>query len=85
MADPLYVLSPAEFEVRENLSYSEEPVKILDRKEQVLRCKSIFLVKVLWRHHGMDEATWEVEDAIKTKYKHLFVSGTYPNFEDEIL
>ena len=69
----------------ENLSYSEELVKILDRKEQVLRSKSIFLVKVLWRHHGMDEATWEVEEAMKTKYPYLFVSGTYPNFEDEIL
>ena len=32
MADPSHVLSPTEFEVREELSYSEEPVMFLDRK-----------------------------------------------------
>ena len=47
LADPSHVLSPTELEVRKNLSYAEEPVKILDRKEQVLCSKSISLVKVL--------------------------------------
>ena len=80
LADPSHVLSPTEFEVREDLSYSEEPVKILDCKEKVLRSKSIPLVKILWRHHGMNEATWEGEEAMKTKYPYLFVLGTYPKF-----
>ncbi|KAA0047530.1 DNA/RNA polymerases superfamily protein [Cucumis melo var. makuwa] len=44
-------------ELRENLSYEEDPVQILDRKKQVLRNKTILLVKVLWRHHGVEEAT----------------------------
>ena len=39
LADPSHVLSPVELEVREDLSYYEEPVKILDHKEQVLRSK----------------------------------------------
>ena len=80
MADSSLVLSLMELEVREDLSYFEEPVKILDRKEQILRSKSISLVKVLWRHHVMDEATWEGEKTMKTKYPYLFVSGAYPKF-----
>ncbi|KAL6312876.1 hypothetical protein AAG906_022637 [Vitis piasezkii] len=33
---------------------------ILDNKE-VLRTKTIPLVKVLWDHHGVEETTWELE------------------------
>jgi hypothetical protein len=35
----------------------EEPVKIVDKKEQVLRTKTIPIVKVLWRNHGVEEAS----------------------------
>jgi hypothetical protein len=31
----------------------EEPVKIVDKKEQVLRTKTIPIVKVLWCNHGV--------------------------------
>ena len=52
-------------EVRSNLTFEEEPVQILDRDVKVLRKKSIPLVKVLWRNHGSEEATWEPEEAIR--------------------
>ncbi|MBM1124184.1 hypothetical protein JQN44_27285 [Klebsiella pneumoniae] len=39
---------------------------------QQLRKKSIPLVKILWKHHGQEEATWERESEIRTKYPHLF-------------
>ncbi|KAA0057714.1 Chromo domain-containing protein [Cucumis melo var. makuwa] len=58
--------------VVEGLSYVEEPVQILDRKEQVLRNKTIPLIKVLWRHHGAEEATWKPEYQMKTRYPILF-------------
>jgi hypothetical protein len=34
----------------------EESVKIMDKKEQVLCTKTIPIVKVLWRNHGVEEA-----------------------------
>ncbi|XP_057550621.1 uncharacterized protein LOC130828676 [Amaranthus tricolor] len=37
-----------------------------------LRNKSIPLVKVLWTHHGEEEATWEKESDIRSRYPHLF-------------
>ena len=30
------------------------------------------LVKVLWQHRGVEEATWEHEDTIHTNYPFLF-------------
>ena len=46
------------------MTYVEEPVKILDREIKQLRNKSIALAKVLWNKHGVDEATWEPEEAM---------------------
>ena len=62
-------------EIQENLTYEEEPVQILDRREQVLHNKTILLVKVLWRSHTVEEATWEHEEQMKRHYPHLFVAG----------
>ncbi|KAA0066441.1 putative Retrotransposon protein [Cucumis melo var. makuwa] len=70
--DPSHVLQEQPVELKEDLSYVEEPVQILDKKEQVLRNKTILLIKVLWRHHGVEEATWEPEDQMKKRYLILF-------------
>ena len=60
--DPSHVLTKKPVEIQEHLTYEEEPVQILDRREQVLRNKTIPLVKVLWRSHTVEEATWEHEE-----------------------
>ena len=49
-----------------------------------MRTKKIPLVKVLWRHHGFEEATWELEDEMQKKYPELF-QPRGRNFGDEIL
>ena len=35
---------------------------------------TIAQVKVQWKHFGPDEATWEMEDAMKWAYPILFTS-----------
>ena len=62
--DPSHILSYEPLQVKENLSYEEVPVQILDHKEQVLRNKTIHLVKVLWRNHSIEEASWERKNEI---------------------
>ncbi|KAG8492930.1 hypothetical protein CXB51_010202 [Gossypium anomalum] len=42
-----------------DLAFKEEPVQILNRDVKVLRRKSIPLVKVLWRNHSTEEATFQ--------------------------
>ena len=46
-------------QLKENLTYEETPVHIIDRTEQVLRSKEIPLVKVLWKNQERETATWE--------------------------
>ncbi|XP_075481182.1 uncharacterized protein LOC142521892 [Primulina tabacum] len=55
-----------------NLSYEELPVQIIDRKVNVLRNKEIGFVKVLWRNHLIEEATWESEEEMRQRYPDLF-------------
>ncbi|KAL6219444.1 hypothetical protein ACLB2K_007203 [Fragaria x ananassa] len=67
IADPSHVLEEQPISLQKDLSYEEEPVQILDGKEQVLRSnsKSILLVKLLWRSHQVKEATWESEEQMR--------------------
>ncbi|XP_050233184.1 uncharacterized protein LOC126681674 [Mercurialis annua] len=58
-SDPSHVLQVQPIELKDNLSYEEEPVTILANEDKDLRNKVIPLVKVLWKHHGSEEATWE--------------------------
>ena len=55
----------------QNLTFEEEPVTILDRQVRKLRSKHIALVKVQWKHCLMEEATWETESDMKSKYLRL--------------
>ncbi|KAA3453025.1 pol protein [Gossypium australe] len=71
-SDPSHILAVEEVEVSPDLTMEEEPVQILDRDVKVLRRKSVPLVKVLWRNHGVEEATWEPEDAMRQQYPQLF-------------
>ena len=47
-------------------------MQIVDRKEQVLRSKVIPLVKVLWKNHEREAATWESEVQMRRQYPQLF-------------
>ncbi|XP_059451041.1 uncharacterized protein LOC132181828 [Corylus avellana] len=72
IANPDLVVEYESLGIQEGLTYVKEPVKIVDRKEQVLHTKTIPIVKVLWCNHGVEEASWEVEHDIQSCYPHLF-------------
>ncbi|KAJ8748685.1 hypothetical protein K2173_008130 [Erythroxylum novogranatense] len=82
-SDPSHIIQTSEVQLSDDLSYEEVPVAILDSKDKILRNKVIKLVKVLWRNHAVEEATWEPQDAMQEQYPHLF-SRSGKNFEDEI-
>lgn len=69
------MLTSQPVELEQDLSYIEKPVEILGRKEQVLRTKTIPLVKVLWRSQTVEEATWELEEDMQDQYPSLFTQG----------
>ncbi|KAM6596898.1 hypothetical protein CsatA_007422 [Cannabis sativa] len=72
VSDSSHVLSYEALELQPDLSYEEQPVQILDRREKVLRSKTVALVKILWRNSKVEEATWELETDMQQKYPELF-------------
>jgi hypothetical protein len=40
-----------------DLSYPERPIKVLDQKDHITRCKTIMFFKVQWSNHSEEEAT----------------------------
>ena len=60
-SDPSHVVSLKTIELRPDLTYEEEPIEILAQEVKELRKNRIPLVKVLWRNHKIEEATWESE------------------------
>ena len=53
---------------------------IVDSRDRVLQCKTVRLVRVLWRHCGVEESTGEREDTMRAIYPFLFRDeGTWFN------
>ena len=71
-SDPSHILTVGDVEVRQDLTYEEEPVEILAYETKVLRNKRVPLVKVRWRNHRTEEATWETEQSMRQQYPQLF-------------
>ena len=70
--DPAHVVDWGDIEVDTDGTFEEGPVCILDSRDQVLRRKTVRLVRVLWRHYGVEESTWEREDTMRVTYPFLF-------------
>ena len=68
VSDPMHILPVQEVAVKEDLSYTEYPIAIVDRQSNVLRNKEVALVKVQWHGHSMEECTWEREQAMKDEH-----------------
>ncbi|KAK4737356.1 hypothetical protein R3W88_001053 [Solanum pinnatisectum] len=74
IGDPVSILPLEGLGVDENLSYEDVSVEIMDRQVKRLRNKEVASVKVLWRNHLVEGATWEAEADMKSHYPHLFPS-----------
>ena len=71
--DPGHVLEEEEeVRIEKNLLHQEYPIRILDKKEQVLRRRTISYVKVQWSNHTPKKATWELEDRMRQDFPQIF-------------
>jgi hypothetical protein len=61
-----------ELTVKEDLTYEEFPIKILETTERVTRSRVIKMCKVQWNRYSEAEATWEREDELRKSYPQLF-------------
>ena len=70
--DPALVVDWGQIEVDTDGTFEEGPMCIVDSRDQVLQRKTVRLVRVLWRHYGVEESTWEREDTMRATYSFLF-------------
>ena len=55
--DSTHVVDCGEVILDTDGTFEEGPMRILDSRDQVLRRKTVRLVKVLWQHRGVEKAT----------------------------
>jgi hypothetical protein len=56
-----------------DLTYSEHPIRVLDRKDHVTRSRIIKWYKIQWNQHS-EEAMWESEDYLLENFSEFFAS-----------
>ena len=84
--DPSHVVDWGRIIVDTYGTFEEGPTRILDSRDQVLRRKTVRLVKVLWQHRGVEKAIWERKDMMRVTYLFLFEDeGALSNIRSLIL
>ena len=78
VGDPASIVTLDSVAVKDNLSYEDVPVEILDCQVSSLRDKEVASIKVLWRSQSVERATWEAHAAMIVKYPYLFPSDSTP-------
>jgi hypothetical protein len=63
-----------DLDTKEDLSYQEYPVKILETSERVTRNMGIKMCMVQSSHHTEEEGTWEREEGLKVEFP-CFISN----------
>ena len=65
-------ISLKELVVKEDLTYEEYPIKILEMAKRVTRSRVIKMCKVQWNRYTEDQATWKREEDLRKAYPQLF-------------
>ena len=69
---PEQAVDLGDIQLNADLSYPERPVRVLETSECKTRNKTVKFMKVQWAHHSENEATWEREAHLRSKYPELF-------------
>ncbi|XP_070015568.1 uncharacterized protein [Nicotiana sylvestris] len=86
-SDLSHVLDFSTVQLEGDLTYDMESVSILDWQVRKLRSKNIASMKVQWKGQLVEEATWETDQEMQSRYSHLFETPCMilDLFEDERL
>ncbi|WVZ63700.1 LOW QUALITY PROTEIN: hypothetical protein U9M48_013313, partial [Paspalum notatum var. saurae] len=69
-------IDTSQIQIEPDLTYEEHPIKILDQKQRATRRRAINFYKVQWSNHSEEEATWEQEEFLQTRYPGFLPSTT---------
>ncbi|WVZ80397.1 hypothetical protein U9M48_027871, partial [Paspalum notatum var. saurae] len=76
---PKEAVDTSQIQIEPDLTYEECPIKILDQKQKATRRRPINFYKVQWSNHSEEEATWEQEEYLQTKYPGFLSATTNEN------
>jgi hypothetical protein len=62
------IITKANAKIEPDFSLIKHPLKVLDQTERKTRRQTVRMYKIQWSHHTEEEATWETEDYLNTKY-----------------
>jgi hypothetical protein len=68
------IIKETNTEIEPDLSLAEYPMRILDQKERRTRRQRVKMYKIQCTHHTEEEATWETEQFLNTKYPDFLPS-----------
>ncbi|PKU65738.1 hypothetical protein MA16_Dca018528 [Dendrobium catenatum] len=72
ITDEAQNISTEAIDIQPDLTFVEEPEKIIYYNVKQLRSREIPYVKVMWKHGTEKDATWEKESEMRESYPHLF-------------
>jgi hypothetical protein len=70
------IIEETNAEIEPDLFLAEYPMRVLDHKERQTRRQKVKMYKIQWSHHTEEEATWETEQFLNTKYPDFLASQT---------
>jgi hypothetical protein len=70
------IIEETNAEIEPDLSLAEYPMRVLDHKERQTMRQKVKMYKIHWSHHTEEEATWETEQFLNTKYPDFLASQT---------
>jgi hypothetical protein len=70
------IIEETNAEIEPDLSLAEYPMRVLDQKERQTRRQRVKMYMIQWSHHTEEEATWETEQFLNTKYLDFLPSQT---------
>jgi len=65
-------IEPQSIQLKSDLEYHEQPVRVLDTKDRVTRNKVVRTYKIQWSHHDDGDATWEIGEYLQNAYKDFY-------------
>jgi hypothetical protein len=69
---PTKIIDSQAIEIEPDLTYTAQPLRVLDTKERSTRRETIKMFKIQWNHHTEEEATWETESYLQHNFPDFF-------------
>jgi hypothetical protein len=73
------VITEANALIEPDFSVVEHLLRVLDQKGRKTRRHTVKMYKIQWSHHTEEEATWETEHFLNTKYPGFLQSRNSKN------